>query len=182
MRLGSSRESARPTGTRRRSGLTASVAAAFALLTLLGSSTACGSDGDTSKATATSHTSASASVPNGRSSGPTTSIDPDATTTIPDLGGVTGPVSDCVKLSARFSNLVQGLLEGSDGATRSEQGAEALKSDLPVDLRDDADVVARTYGAIAANGGQPDGSGVDQAAYGSAVKAIGDWFAAGCKR
>ena len=62
------------------------------------------------------------------SAGRSAPVDPNATTTIPDLGDVTGPVGDCVKLAAKFSNLVQGVLEGADGARRSQQSAEQMKA------------------------------------------------------
>lgn len=111
----------------------------------------------------------------------TASIGPGATTTIPDLGDVTGPVGDCLKLAGRFSNLVQGMLEGPDGARRSQKAAEQMKSELPESLHDDADVVARTFGQIADHGGQVDGADVDESAYKAAVEAFGRFFSDDCR-
>lgn len=115
------------------------------------------------------------------SSTTTTTVDPNAPTTIPDLGEVTGPVGSCLSAAARFTNLVQGVLEGGDGAKRSQKSAEQLKAGLPPELQDDAQVVADKFGAIAANGGQITDADIDDPAYSSAMQALAAYLAADCK-
>jgi len=110
-----------------------------------------------------------------------TTIDPNAATTIPDLGEVAGPVGSCLSAAAKFTNLVQGVLEGGDGATRSQQAAQQLKGELPPELQDDAQVVADKFGAIAAKGGRLTDADVDDPAYAAATQALADYFARDCK-
>ncbi len=159
-------------------------AAALVVLTSVALATATGcsrSGSDSSAATAAGPTTAAAptTVAGPRTSSP--SIDPNATTTIADLGDVAGPVGDCLKLAARFSNLVQGVLTGPEGAARSQQSALDMTSQLPARLHGAADVVATTFGKIAANGGKVDGAGIDTAAYQAAVTSFGDYFSHDCK-
>ena len=156
---------------------TVAAVAALAVAVLI-ASPACSGD-DTGSATTTTTASSSSGS---SSTGPSVSADPNAPTTISDLGGVTGPVGDCLKLAAKFSNLVQGVLEGADGARRSQQAAEQMKADLPPSLQADADAVAATFGRIADNGGQLTDADLNDAGYRSAVKNLGDWFAHDCKR
>ena len=115
------------------------------------------------------------------SSTTTTAGDPDASTTIPDMGSVAGPVGSCLSAAAKFTNLVQGVLEGSDGAKRSQEAAEQLKAELPADLQDDADVVAKRFGEIAARGGNLTDADVNDPAYAAASAAISGYFAKDCK-
>ena len=102
---------------------------------------ACSSDGGTVEAD------------DATTSSTTTTAASGAETTIPDMGSVVGPVGSCLTAAAKFTNLVQGVLEGGEGAKRSQEAAEQLKAELPADLQDDADVVAQKFGEIAARGG-----------------------------
>ncbi|UDY37911.1 hypothetical protein [Dermatobacter hominis] len=115
------------------------------------------------------------------SSTTTTAADPNASTTIPDMGSVAGPVGSCLTAAAKFTNLVQGVLEGSEGAKRSQEAAEQLKAELPADLQDDADVVAKKFGDIAARGGTLTDADVNDPAYSAATAAISGYFVKDCK-
>lgn len=119
--------------------------------------------------------------PDSTATAPTSSVDPNAPTTIDALGGVQGPVGRCLELSGTFSSLVQGVLQGADGARRSQQAAEQMKSELPPGLQADADVVAATFGRIAANDGQVTQADLDDSAYKAAVAALGKYFAGDCR-
>lgn len=154
-----------PSGHRRPIGVLAAAVAGLVLLAVLGASC---SDGDTVEADSPTTTST------------TTTVDPHASTTIPDLGDVAGPVGSCLSAAAKFTNLVQGVLEGSEGARRSQQAAEQLKDGLPADLRDDAQVVADRFGEIAERGGQLTDEDVNDPAFVAATQAIGAYFAADC--
>lgn len=142
--------------------------ALFALSPLVAA--ACSDDGGTVEAKDATTTTAS-----------TTTVDPSESTTIPDLGGVAGPVGSCLSAAAKFTNLVQGVLEGGDGAKRSQEAAEQLKSELPADLQNDAQTIADKFGEIAARNGQLQDSDVNDPAYNSATQAIATYFSSTCK-
>jgi hypothetical protein len=115
------------------------------------------------------------------SSTTTTTADPNASTTIPDMGSVVGPVGSCLSDAAKFTNLVQGVLQGGEGAKRSQEAAEQLKAELPADLQDDAEVVAQKFGEIAARGGTLTEADVDDPAYAAATDALRQYFARNCQ-
>jgi len=110
-----------------------------------------------------------------------TTMDPNAVTTIPDMGNVVGPVGSCLGAAAKFTNLVQGVLEGGEGAKRSQEAAEQLKAELPGELDDDADVVAAKFGEIAARGGALTDADVNDPAYNAASAALSAYFAKNCQ-
>ncbi|HNE36443.1 MAG TPA: hypothetical protein PKZ82_08040 [Microthrixaceae bacterium] len=110
-----------------------------------------------------------------------TTMDPNAVTTIPDMGNVVGPVGSCLGAAAKFTNLVQGVLEGGEGAKRSQEAAEQLKAELPAELDDDADVVAAKFGEIAARGGALTDADVNDPAYNAASAALSAYFAKNCQ-
>ena len=152
--------------TRLRAGglAVAGVFAASALLVPL----ACSNDGGTVEADSSS------------TSTTTSTTASDQPTTIPDMGDVVGPVGSCLSAAAKFTNLVQGVLEGGDGATRSQEAAEQLKAELPADLQDDADLIAKKFGEIAARGGSLTEADVNDPAYSAATTAIGEYFSKDC--
>lgn len=158
------------------------IATVLVAVAVLAAAPACSSDDTGSAATTTATPSTTPSAGPSSTAGRSAPVDPNATTTIPDLGDVTGPVGDCIKLAAKFSNLVQGVLEGADGARRSQQSAEQMKADLPLSLHAHADAVAATFGRIADNGGQLTGADLNDTAYKAAVKAFGEWFSKDCPR
>lgn len=111
----------------------------------------------------------------------TTTAAPKSASTIPDLGNVAGPVGSCLSAAAKFTNLVQGVLEGGEGAKRSQSAVAQLKAELPADLHDDADIVAAKFGDIAARGGNLTDADVNDPAYNAASAAIAAYFAKDCK-
>jgi hypothetical protein len=143
---------------------------AVGLVALVGTVPLAACSGDGSTVEADSPTSSTTS---------TTAVD--EVSTIPDLGDVAGPVGSCLSAAARFTNLVQGVLQGSEGARRSQEAAEQLKAELPADLQDDAEVVARKFGEIAARGGTLTEADVNDPAYQAASDAISRYFAAECR-
>ena len=143
-----------------------SLALAVAALVVLGPLAACSNDGETTEAGS------------GTSSSTSTSS---TVSTIPDLGEVAGPVGDCLTAAGEFTNLVQGLLQGADGAKRSQTAAEELKTKLPPELQDDAEVLALYFGKIAASkGGALDPAVLQDPAYAQANAAIGAYFNEKC--
>jgi len=110
----------------------------------------------------------------------TTTAAPKSSSTIPDMGQVVGPVGSCLSAAAKFTNLVQGVLQGGDGAKESQKAAEQLKAELPADLHDDADVIAARFGDIAARGGTLTDADVNDPAYNAASAAIAAYFAKDC--
>ncbi len=139
------------------------------LLAVVPALAACSDDGSTVEADSPSSTST------------TTTTDPNAVTTIPDMGNVAGPVGSCLSAAAKFTNLVQGVLQGGEGAKRSQAAAEQLKAELPADLQDDADVVAAKFGEIAARDGNLTDADVNDPEYKAASDAISAYFAKDCQ-
>jgi len=72
--------------------------------------------------------------------------------TLPDLGSIAGGMGDCLEVAGSYAGLALGVLDGADGAKKSQKQAEQLKAKLPADLSDDIDVVAATFGRIAKAG------------------------------
>lgn len=156
-----------PTRTSRRHTRSLAVAGLVAVSGML-VPLACSSDGGTVEADSSTTASTTTTAPSGEA------------TTIPDMGDVVGPVGSCLSAAAKFTNLVQGVLEGGEGATRSQEAAEQLKAELPPDLQDDADLIAEKFGEIAARGGSLTEADVNDPAYSAATTAIGEYFSRDC--
>ncbi len=110
--------------------------------------------------------------------GPSTTLPKE---TIPQPGGKSVPGSACVTGDAQtFADLALGVLDGTDGARRSQQQAEALKAKLPADLADDLDTLAATYQKVANAGTAATPDLLDDPAYMRANAAVAAYFNSSC--
>lgn len=125
----------------------------------------------------------SAASGNEKTSGtrPTSTTEPRSSDpTIPDLGSVGGTMGQCMQVVATYTSLALGVVDGPEGARKSQKEAEQLKKQLPPELTDDIDVVAATFGKIADQGILDGLGGLDDPAFTQANKNITDYLQTNC--
>jgi hypothetical protein len=63
-----------------------------------------------------------------------------------------GGLADCAEILKSYGSLAVTALKGKDAAASAEKTLKDLEGKLPADLRDDLEVVANAFGAIAEKG------------------------------
>lgn len=112
---------------------------------------------------------------------PTSTTEPQSSdSTIPDLGSVGGAMGECMQVVATYTSLALGVVDGPEGARKSQKEAEQLKKKLPPELADDIDEVAATFGKIADKGILDGLGGLDDPAFTQANKNITDYLQKNC--
>jgi hypothetical protein len=63
-----------------------------------------------------------------------------------------GGLGDCAEILKSYGSLAATALKGKDAAAAAEKTLKGLEGKLPADLRDDLEVVANAFGAVAEKG------------------------------